>query len=62
MSDIRPETGVCYYPEHWPEDLWEKDAKAWSRLASHGFVLLNFHGLRWSLRMVFTISRGLIVL
>jgi len=18
--------GVCYYPEHWPEDRWETDA------------------------------------
>ena len=21
-----PALGVCYYPEHWPEDLWERDA------------------------------------
>lgn len=43
-------TGVCYYPEHWPEERWAKDAKqmremglqvirigefAWSRLENH---------------------------
>ena len=26
MSD-NPELGVCYYPEHWSEDLWITDAK-----------------------------------
>ena len=25
MTDF-PSTGVCYYPEHWPENLWEQDA------------------------------------
>ena len=19
--------GVCYYPEHWPKNLWKEDAK-----------------------------------
>ena len=19
--------GVCYYPEHWPEDFWAEDAR-----------------------------------
>ena len=19
--------GVCYYPEHWPEEMWAQDAK-----------------------------------
>ncbi|MGE8488856.1 MAG: beta-galactosidase, partial [Paraburkholderia nemoris] len=19
--------GVCYYPEHWPESMWEDDAR-----------------------------------
>ena len=43
------ELGVCYYPEHWPEDTWKTDAErmkdiglswvrvgefAWSRLES----------------------------
>jgi beta-galactosidase len=44
------ELGVCYYPEHWPEDLWADDARrmvemglswvrtgefAWSRIEPH---------------------------
>jgi beta-galactosidase len=31
-----PELGVCYYPEHWSEDLWITDAQ-------------NMHknGIRW---------------
>ncbi|MEX0283081.1 MAG: beta-galactosidase [Paracoccaceae bacterium] len=24
---IRPELGVCYYPEHWPEEMWPADAQ-----------------------------------
>ena len=19
--------GVCYYPEHWPEEIWDRDAQ-----------------------------------
>ena len=37
---VFPALGVCYYPEHWPEDMWESDAKAmvaagitWVRIA-----------------------------
>ena len=48
MSDIRPETGVCYYPEHWPEDLWEKDAKgmveagiSWVRIAEFSWIKME---------------------
>ena len=25
--------GVCYYPEHWPKNLWKEDAK---RMAEAG--------------------------
>ena len=25
--------GVCYYPEHWKEELWEEDLK---RMLDHG--------------------------
>ena len=46
--------GVCYYPEHWPEDLWEQDAAdmvaagltwvrigefAWARMEAEAGVL-----------------------
>ena len=37
---VFPALGVCYYTEHWPEDMWESDAKAmvlagitWVRIA-----------------------------
>ena len=37
---MTPELGVCYYPEHWPEEVWEKDARdmramglTWVRIA-----------------------------
>ncbi len=23
---LKPSIGVCYYPEHWPEKIWQKDA------------------------------------
>jgi len=23
---MKPSLGVCYYPEHWPEEQWENDA------------------------------------
>ena len=24
---MNPAIGVCYYPEHWPEEQWEADAR-----------------------------------
>ena len=27
-----PQLGVCYYPEQWPEDMWEADANEMSDL------------------------------
>ena len=24
--------GVCYYPEHWPESMWEDDARRMNAL------------------------------
>ena len=27
MVNYTPNIGVCYYPEHWPEDQWQSDAK-----------------------------------
>ena len=42
------ETGVCYYPEHWPESLWESDAKAmveaglsWVRIAEFSWIKME---------------------
>ncbi len=27
MKPNKRELGTCYYPEHWPEDLWQTDAE-----------------------------------
>lgn len=33
---MKPELGCCYYPEHWPEERWEVDAR-----------LMRENGLSW---------------
>lgn len=66
-------TGVCYYPEHWPEEQWARDAAhmrklglsvirigefAWSRLESHDGTL----HLEWLQRALDTLhAEGLSV-
>jgi len=37
--------GVCYYPEHWPEDLWEDDLK---RMRQHGIEVVRIADFAWS--------------
>jgi beta-galactosidase len=37
--------GVCYYPEHWPRDLWEKDA---SDMAALGIKYVRIGEFMWS--------------
>ena len=37
--------GVCYYPEHWPEDLWAGDA---SRMAALGITHVRIGEFAWS--------------
>ena len=48
MGHLQPSTGVCYYPEHWPEDLWEQDAQAmvdaglsWVRIAEFSWIKME---------------------
>ena len=48
MSHPQPATGVCYYPEHWPKELWHKDAAAmvaagisWVRIAEFSWILME---------------------
>ena len=36
--------GVCYYPEHWPEDWWAKTLPACATWAYHTSALANSHG------------------
>ncbi|WP_232305376.1 beta-galactosidase [Erythrobacter dokdonensis] len=37
--------GCCYYPEHWPEDIWAEDAR---RMAEMGLRLVRIGEFAWS--------------
>ena len=37
--------GVCYYPEHWPQNLWKEDAK---RMAEAGLSWVRIGEFAWS--------------
>lgn len=37
--------GVCYYPEHWPEDWWVKDA---ARMRNMGITYVRIGEFAWS--------------
>ncbi len=37
--------GVCYYPEHWPEELWSEDAR---RMAEAGLTWVRIGEFAWS--------------
>ena len=37
--------GVCYYPEHWPESVWQDDAR---RMASVGITIVRVGEFAWS--------------
>ena len=37
--------GVCYYPEHWPKNLWKEDAK---RMAEAGLYWVRIGEFAWS--------------
>jgi beta-galactosidase len=38
--------GVCYYPEHWPETLWEDDFR---RMRELGFSIVRVAEFAWSI-------------
>jgi beta-galactosidase len=40
-----PALGVCYYPEHWPEEWWESDA---ARMAEVGIQFVRIGEFAWS--------------
>jgi beta-galactosidase len=42
---ISPTLGVCYYPEHWPEDWWDGDAR---RMAEVGIRYVRIGEFAWS--------------
>ena len=37
--------GVCYYPEHWPQDVWAEDAR---RMAEMGLAHVRIGEFAWS--------------
>ena len=37
--------GTCYYPEHWPEEMWEDDAR---RMAKAGLTWVRIGEFSWS--------------
>ncbi len=40
-----PRLGVCYYPEHWPQEWWQRDAE---RMAEVGFSSVRIGEFAWS--------------
>lgn len=40
-----PKLGVCYYPEHWPEERWAQDA---ARMAGLGLTYVRIGEFAWS--------------
>jgi beta-galactosidase len=38
-------TGVYYYPEHWPQEQWERDLK---NIADMGFEFTHFGEFAWA--------------
>jgi len=40
-----PKLGTCYYPEHWPREMWEKDA---SRMVELGLSWVRIGEFCWS--------------
>ncbi|MCL6459972.1 MAG: beta-galactosidase, partial [Gorillibacterium sp.] len=40
------ELGVCYYPEHWPESMWEDDFR---RMCELGFTVIRTGEFAWAL-------------
>jgi len=42
---ISPKLGVCYYPEHWPEERWAEDA---AQMAALGLAYVRIGEFAWS--------------
>jgi len=43
--ETKPELGVCYYPEHWPEEMWADDAQ---RMVEMGLSWVRIGEFAWS--------------
>jgi beta-galactosidase len=42
---MKRELGTCYYPEHWPEEIWANDAK---RMAAAGLTWVRIGEFSWN--------------
>jgi hypothetical protein len=42
---LRRALGTCYYPEHWPEEIWAEDAR---RMAEAGLTWVRIGEFAWS--------------
>ena len=42
---MKPSLGTCYYPEHWPTDIWADDAK---RMVDAGLSIVRIGEFAWS--------------
>ncbi len=42
---MKRELGTCYYPEHWPREIWEEDA---ARMAAAGIRWVRIGEFAWS--------------
>jgi len=45
QASTTPQLGVCYYPEHWDETLWEDDAR---RMVALGITWVRLAEFAWS--------------
>lgn len=45
MSALQRTLGVCYYPEHWPREIWEEDA---ARMKAAGLTWVRIGEFAWS--------------
>ena len=44
-SSMKRTLGTCYYPEHWPEDIWDEDAR---QMAELGLTWVRIGEFAWS--------------
>ena len=42
---LKKTLGVCYYPEHWPQEIWENDAR---QMAGLGITYVRIGEFAWS--------------
>ena len=45
MKAFKRELGTCYYPEHWPDEIWKTDAK---QMVDLGLKWVRIGEFAWS--------------